>query len=99
MTLSLIFRSLPKSGKLNFAADLSITETEASECGLEVFYEKCMTLIDKLEHIGLCKEEFLILKVKLNNIQGGNQLGKPSTKNKHCEILASCSDRKELHTS
>ena len=41
-----------------------MTETEASECGLEVFYEKCMTLIDKLEHIGLCKEEFLILKVK-----------------------------------
>jgi len=62
LTLSLIFRSLPKSGKLNFAADLSITETEASECGLEMFYEKCMVLIDKLEHIGLCKEEFLILK-------------------------------------
>ena len=41
-----------------------MTETEASECGLEVFYEKCMTLIDKLEHIGLCKEEFLILKVR-----------------------------------
>lgn len=62
LTLSLIFRSLPKSGKLNFSIDLSMTETEASECGLEVFYEKCMTLIDKLEHIGLCKEEFLILK-------------------------------------
>ena len=61
--MSLIFRSLPKSGKLNFSIDLSMTETEASECGLEVFYEKCMTLIDKLEHIGLCKEEFLILKV------------------------------------
>lgn len=62
LTLSLIFRSLPKSGKLNFAADLLMTETEAFECGLGSFYEKCMTLIDKLEHIGLCKEEFLILK-------------------------------------
>ena len=41
-----------------------MTETEAFECGLGSFYEKCMTLIDKLEHIGLCKEEFLILKVK-----------------------------------
>ena len=85
--MSLIFRSLPKSGKLNFAADLSITETEASECGLEVFYEKCMTLIDKLEHIGLCKEEFLILKVKLINIQGGNQLGKPSIKTSTAKFL------------
>ena len=85
--MSLIFRSLPKSGKLNFAADLSITETEASECGLEVFYEKCMTLIDKLEHIGLCKEEFLILKVKLINIQGSNQLGKPSIKTSTAKFL------------
>ena len=65
--MSLIFRSLPKSGKLNFAADLLMTETEAFECGLGSFYEKCMTLIDKLEHIGLCKEEFLILKVKQLN--------------------------------
>ena len=42
-----------------------MTETEAFECGLGSFYEKCMTLIDKMEHIGLCKEEFLILKVIL----------------------------------
>ena len=40
LTLSLLFRSLPKSGKLNFAPDLSINETEASDCGLDVFYEK-----------------------------------------------------------
>jgi len=62
LTLSLLFRSLPRSGKLNFAADLSINETEASECGLELFYEKCMLLVDRLEYIGVCKEEFLILK-------------------------------------
>ena len=40
LTLSLLFRSLPKTGKLNFAADLSLNETEASQCGLELFYEK-----------------------------------------------------------
>jgi len=62
LTLSLLFRSLPKSGKLNFAADLSINESEASACGLEFFYEKCMLLIDRMDFIGLCKEEFLILK-------------------------------------
>ena len=65
LTLSLLFRSLPRSGKLNFAADLSINETEASECGLELFYEKCMLLVDRLEYIGVCKEEFLILKVEI----------------------------------
>ena len=80
LTLSLLFRSLPKSGKLNFAPDLSINETEASDCGLDVFYEKvftftftfttlwgihfqCMILIERLDFVGLCKEEFLILKV------------------------------------
>jgi len=62
LTLSLLFRSLPKSGKLNFAPDLSINETEASDCGLDVFYEKCMILIERLDFVGLCKEEFLILK-------------------------------------
>ena len=63
LTLSLLFRSLPKNGKLNFAPDLAINQCEAAACGLELFYEKCMILIDKLEFLGLCKEEFLILKV------------------------------------
>ena len=39
LTLSLVFRSLPTSGRLNFAADFSLTEAEARECGLwEFFY-------------------------------------------------------------
>ena len=80
LTLSLLFRSLPKTGKLNFAADLSLNETEASQCGLELFFEKvknsvnsaysshlvfsvqCMILLDRLDYIGFCKEEFLLLK-------------------------------------
>lgn len=45
LTLSLLFRSLPKTGKLNFAADLSLNETEASQCGLELFFEKVKTLL------------------------------------------------------
>ena len=45
LTLSLLFRSLPKTGKLNFAADLSLNETEASQCGLELFYEKVKAVL------------------------------------------------------
>lgn len=66
LSLSLLYRSLPKSGKLNFAPDLCLNETEATECGLEVFFEKCMLLIDRLEILGLHKEEFLILKVRIS---------------------------------
>ena len=38
LTLSLVFRSLPTSGRLNFAADFSLTEPEAKECGLWEFF-------------------------------------------------------------
>ena len=81
LTLSLLFRSLPKTGKLHFAPDLSLNETEASQCGLELFFEKvsqtgcgwltsqsdnpgvqCMVLLDRLDYIGFCKEEYLLLK-------------------------------------
>merc|ERR1712088_577301 len=62
LTLSLLFRSLPKTGKLNFAPDLSLNETEASQFGLELFFEKCMVLLDRLDYIGFCKEEYLLLK-------------------------------------
>ena len=40
LALTLVYRSLPKLGKLNFASDFSLNEVEASECGLEIFFEK-----------------------------------------------------------
>ena len=65
LTLSLLFRSLPKSGKLNFAPDFALNETEASQCGLDPFFEKCMLLLDRIEYLGLQKEELLLLKVDI----------------------------------
>ena len=49
LTLSLVFRSIPTSGRLNFAADFSLSEAEARECGLTEFFNHvrnkdfCMT--------------------------------------------------------
>jgi len=62
LTLTLVYRSLPKLGKLNFATDFSLTELEATECGLEIFFEKCMLIVERLDRLGITREEFLILK-------------------------------------
>jgi len=62
LTLTLVYRSLPKLGKLNFATDFSLNEMEATECGLEIFFEKCMLIVERLDRLGITREEFLILK-------------------------------------
>lgn len=62
LTLALVFRSLPKLGKLNFASDFSLSEMKASDCGLELFYQKCMLIVERLERLGVTREEFLIMK-------------------------------------
>eukprot|EP00092_Neocalanus_flemingeri_P002918 GFUD01003121.1.p1 GENE.GFUD01003121.1~~GFUD01003121.1.p1 ORF type:complete len:557 (+),score=98.07 GFUD01003121.1:117-1787(+) len=62
LTLTLVYRSLPKLGKLNFASDFSLNEGEATECGLEHFFEKCMLIVERMERLGITREEFLILK-------------------------------------
>lgn len=62
LTLALVFRSLPKLGKLNFASNFSLSEMKASECGLELFYQKCMLIVERLERLGVTREEFLIMK-------------------------------------
>lgn len=62
LTLSLVFRSLPTSGRLNFAADFSLTEAEARECGLWEFFNHCMLAKERLERQGIKREEYLILK-------------------------------------
>merc|ERR1711892_1487172 len=62
LTLTLVYRSLPKLGKLNFASDFSLNEEEANECGLESFFEKCMLIVERMKGLGITREEFLILK-------------------------------------
>ena len=52
LTLTLVYRSLPKLGKLNFATDFSLNELEATECGLEIFFEKvCMESLAALQYL------------------------------------------------
>jgi len=57
-----VYRSLPKLGKLNFASDFFLNEVEAIDCGLEIFVEKYMLIVERLECLGITREEFLILK-------------------------------------
>eukprot|EP00094_Tigriopus_californicus_P001047 TCALIF_01014-PA protein Name:"Similar to ESRRG Estrogen-related receptor gamma (Pongo abelii)" AED:0.25 eAED:0.25 QI:0/0.77/0.6/1/0.66/0.7/10/1172/536 len=62
LTLTLVFRSLPRTGRLNFAADFALTEAQANNCGLQDFFHHCSRTIERLERLGMRKEEFLILK-------------------------------------
>ena len=39
LTLTLVFRSLPRTGRLHFASDFSVSASQANECGLEEFYD------------------------------------------------------------
>jgi len=62
LTLTLVFRSLPKLGRLNFATDFSLSHSDCAKCGLEQFFDKCMLIVERLERLGVTREEFLILK-------------------------------------
>jgi len=63
LTLTLVYRSLPFRGaKLNFASDFSLNRLQADEAGLLAFFQKCMHIVERLEKLGIFKEEYLILK-------------------------------------
>uniref|UniRef100_A0A0A9YA46 Steroid hormone receptor ERR2 n=1 Tax=Lygus hesperus TaxID=30085 RepID=A0A0A9YA46_LYGHE len=62
LTLSLAFRSLPPSGKLNFAVDFIIDEMLAQECGAMDLYQLCLVITDRLQNCSICKEEYILLK-------------------------------------
>ncbi|XP_073999679.1 estrogen-related receptor isoform X2 [Rhodnius prolixus] len=62
LTLSLAFRSLPPTGKLNFAVDFILDEMLARECGAIEIYHLCLTVMDKLQRSLICKEEYILLK-------------------------------------
>ena len=57
LTLSLVFRSLPRSGRLNFAADFSIDEAQASQAGLLDFYNHVSIFRVLLTLFGFKSEE------------------------------------------
>ena len=65
LTLSLVFRSIPTSGRLNFAADFSLSEAEARECGLTEFFNH----VSFTENIMCSKCRPIVVNYNLNNTQ------------------------------
>ncbi|KAG8234091.1 hypothetical protein J437_LFUL014620 [Ladona fulva] len=62
LTLTLAFRSLPSTGKLRFSSDFHLDEKQAKECGVVDLYEHCIQIVERLERLGVVKEEYFILK-------------------------------------
>uniref|UniRef100_T1IPY4 Estrogen-related receptor n=1 Tax=Strigamia maritima TaxID=126957 RepID=T1IPY4_STRMM len=65
LTLSLAYRSLPMSGRLHYATDFVMDEKQARACHAEDLFTHCLTIVERLERIGILKEEYLILKALL----------------------------------
>ncbi|XP_022197677.1 steroid hormone receptor ERR2 isoform X2 [Nilaparvata lugens] len=62
LTLSLAYRSLPHTGKLRFAANFSLDERQAKDCGAYEVYQVCVQIIERLERLSIAKEEYFLLK-------------------------------------
>uniref|UniRef100_A0A1B0FKQ8 Estrogen-related receptor n=1 Tax=Glossina morsitans morsitans TaxID=37546 RepID=A0A1B0FKQ8_GLOMM len=62
LTLQLLYRSLPFSGKLYFATDVWMDEQLAKECGYTEFYYHCVLVAQRLERIAPRREEYFLLK-------------------------------------
>ena len=43
-------------------------QAECGRCGLEQFFEKCMLIVERLDRLGVTREEFLILKVSTDRL-------------------------------
>ncbi|XP_054257711.1 steroid hormone receptor ERR1 isoform X2 [Macrosteles quadrilineatus] len=62
LTLTLAYRSIPKSGKLRFAADFSLDERQARDCGAIEVYNQCIHMVERIEDVHMAKEEYYLLK-------------------------------------
>ncbi|XP_046402554.1 steroid hormone receptor ERR1-like isoform X1 [Ischnura elegans] len=62
LTLTLAFRSLPSNGKLRFSSDFHLDGKQAKECGVLDLYEHCIQIVERLERLGVVKEEYFIMK-------------------------------------
>ncbi|KAJ8673828.1 hypothetical protein QAD02_005090 [Eretmocerus hayati] len=65
LTFNLAWRSLPNSGKLRFAQDFTLDERLARECHCLELYTHCMQIVDRVQRLGLSREEFYVLKALL----------------------------------
>ncbi|XP_021944806.1 steroid hormone receptor ERR2 [Folsomia candida] len=62
LTLSLAFRSVGLDGRLVFASDLSLDEKAARDAGVVDLFLPCMQVVERLERVGITREEFCIMK-------------------------------------
>ncbi|XP_067129553.1 steroid hormone receptor ERR1-like isoform X1 [Centruroides vittatus] len=68
LSLSLAYRSRQHSGsatRLVFASDYIMDEHQASECHAEDFFSHCVQLVQRLDVVGIAREEYLALKALL----------------------------------
>lgn len=64
LTLTLAYRSLPLvvMGRLQFAADLTLDERQARECGALELYQSCSNVVSRFDSMNIVKEEYYLLK-------------------------------------
>lgn len=62
LTLTVTYRSLRCTGELKFAADFSVDEKMARECGAMDIYQHCMHIVERQEKLNITKEEYFIIK-------------------------------------
>ncbi|XP_044736033.1 steroid hormone receptor ERR2 isoform X2 [Chrysoperla carnea] len=64
LTLTLAYRSMKllASGKLRYATDFTLDEKQARECGAHELYNRCCHVVERLERLSICKEEYFLLK-------------------------------------
>ncbi|XP_015171692.1 PREDICTED: steroid hormone receptor ERR1 isoform X2 [Polistes dominula] len=62
LTFSLAWRSVPNNGRLWFAQDFSLDERQARECHCIELYTHCIQIVERIQRLGLIKEEYYVLK-------------------------------------
>ncbi|XP_071869219.1 estrogen-related receptor isoform X6 [Bombus fervidus] len=62
LTFSLAWRSMPNNGRLRFAQDFTLDERLARECHCTELYTHCIQIVERLQRLGLTREEYYVLK-------------------------------------
>lgn len=65
LALGLAFRSQHLSGRLQFATDFLLDVRQARECQAEEMFVHAMHVVERLERLGVLKEEYLLMKALL----------------------------------
>lgn len=65
LALGLAYRSQHLTGRLQFASDLVIDARQARECRAEEMFVHTLHVVERLERLGVHKEEYLLMKALL----------------------------------